>query len=86
MPTISVFFGIIIRMYHREHAPPHFHAFYSGEHAIIDIGTLQVKEGRLPRRALDMVLEWASIHRRELMMNWNLAQERKPLLKIEALE
>jgi hypothetical protein len=60
MPTISQFFGIIIQMFWREHAPPHFHAMY-GEHEIqIDIRTLEVIKGRLPKRAQAMVLEWAA--------------------------
>ena len=66
MPTISMFFGIAIRMYFDEHPPPHFHAYYAGEEAVIAIETLEVKEGGLPRRALALVLEWALEHREEL--------------------
>jgi hypothetical protein len=57
MPTISAFFGILIRMYYRDHAPPHFHAVYGEQEALIDIETLDVLEGRLSRRALELVLD-----------------------------
>ena len=63
MPTISAFYGILIRMFYNDHAPPHFHARYGEFEATIDIYTLSVKHGRLPRRALDLVLEWAMIHK-----------------------
>jgi hypothetical protein len=54
MPTISRFYGIIIRMFFDEHGPPHFHVAYQGYDAVIDIETLEIKEGRLPRRALGL--------------------------------
>ncbi|MCR4298370.1 MAG: DUF4160 domain-containing protein [Gallionella sp.] len=57
MPTISQFFGIIIRMFWREHAPPHFHALYGEFEALIDIRTLEIIKGGLPKRAQAMVLE-----------------------------
>ena len=58
MPTISQFFGILIHMYIRgEHNPPHFHALYAEHEAQINIQTLEVIEGKLPRRAMVMVLE-----------------------------
>lgn len=53
MPTISQFFGIVIQMFWREHAPPHFHALYGEHEALIDIRTLEVTKGSLPRRALE---------------------------------
>ncbi len=86
MPTISQFFGIIIQMFWREHAPPHFHALYGEHEALIDIRTLEVMQGSLPRRALALVLEWAVGHRGELMENWKLCQARQPPKKIEPLE
>ena len=85
MPTISVFFGIAIRMYFDEHAPSHFHAYYSGDDASIAIGTLEVMEGHLPRRALALVLEWAVEHRSELEENWRCVEEHRPLAAIEPL-
>ncbi len=86
MPTISVFFGVVIRMYHREHGPPHFHAIYGEQEAVIGIETLEVLEGRLSRRALNLVLDWAEIHKAELLQNWSLARERQPLRNIRPLE
>jgi hypothetical protein len=86
MPTISVFFGIYIRMYFDDHGPPHFHVYYSDHSAVIGIETLKVLRGSLPRRALAMVLEWAFAHRDELMENWNLAEAHQPLNQINPLE
>lgn len=57
MPTISRFFGISIRMYYDDHAPPHFHAYYGKNAVVVDIITLDVREGDIPRRALALVLE-----------------------------
>ena len=57
MPEISRFYGIIIRMYFDDHAPPHFHAFYGGESVVIDIQHLAVLTGNVPPRALGLVME-----------------------------
>jgi hypothetical protein len=57
MPTISEFYGILVRMFWNDHPPPHFHAVYAEDEAKIDIQTLEVTEGSLPRRALGLVLE-----------------------------
>jgi hypothetical protein len=86
MPTISQFFGIAIRMYYDDHGLPHFHAYYGNEAAKIDIETLFVREGRLPRRAMAMVLEWAADHRAELLDDWRLAEEHQPLNQIPPLD
>jgi hypothetical protein len=86
MPTISIFFGLTIRMYYNDHAPPHFHAYYGEFTAVVEIGSLSVRHGHLPRRALAMVLEWAAEHRADLMTNWTLAQAHQPLNKIQPLE
>jgi hypothetical protein len=86
MPTISRFFGITIRMYYDDHAPPHFHAYYGNSAAVIEIEDLEVREGKLPRRALALVLEWAADHRGELLENWQLAEDHQPLNDIEPLE
>lgn len=85
MPCISQFFGIMIYMYYRDHAPPHFHAEYGEDEALFEILTLEVYQGNLPRRVHNLVLEWADIHREELMRNWLAARERKPLAKIDPL-
>ena len=62
MPTISAFYGILIRMFFNDHAPPHFHARYGEFAATIDLGTLAVLRGELPSRCLDLVQEGAMIH------------------------
>lgn len=72
MPTISSFYGITIRMYWGDHFPPHFHALYADEEAVIEIGTLSVLRGGLPPRALALTLEWTALHHKELLENWDL--------------
>lgn len=85
MPEISRFLGIIIYMYYKEHAPPHFHAKYGEYTAAITIQDLKLQEGHLPKRVLSLILEWAFDHREELMEDWDLAQKHKQLHKIDPL-
>ena len=85
MPEISRFFGIVIGMYYREHVPPHFHATHGEYHVTVQIPS-GIVEGRFPRRALGLVLEWADAHREELMDNWRRAQQRLPMNDITPLE
>ncbi len=73
-------------MFWREHGPPHFHALYGEDEAIIDIRGLRVVRGHLPRRAMARVLEWAAEHRGELLEDWQLCSQLKPLETIPALE
>lgn len=86
MPEISRFYGIIIALYYNEHNPPHFHAKYADYQAEIDIITLQIISGDLPKRAKLLVLEWADEHRTELMEDWDLARKMQTLKKIEPLK
>jgi hypothetical protein len=86
MPTISRFFGVTIRMYYDDHAPPHFHAYYGEEGAKVDIETLDILAGSLPRRARALVLEWAAEHREQLRENWLLSENHQPLNPIDPLE
>jgi len=69
-----------------EHNPPHFHAKYGEYKAEIDIQTLRIINGELPKRAKSLVLEWADEHRDELMNNWELARMMKELKSIEPLK
>ena len=78
MPELSRFFGIVVRMYFNDHHPAHFHACYGDSEALIEIETLNILRGELPRRALAMVLEWAVLHRQELRMAWMNARGGKP--------
>jgi hypothetical protein len=71
MPRISSFYGIVIYMYFNEHNPPHFHAQYGEFKTEIAIQTLAVLIGKLPPKALGLVMEWASQHQDEIMNNWN---------------
>jgi len=86
MPTISSFYGVLIRMFWADHAPPHFHAVYGDDEALVDIETLRVIRGNLPRRALALVLEWAFMHRDELREDWQRCTARQELLKIAPLD
>jgi hypothetical protein len=86
MPRVSEFFGVVIAMYYNDHNPPHFHAEYGGDEASFSIDTLELCEGELPRRARALVVEWASLHRRELLANWERARQELPLQPIEPLD
>ena len=85
MPTISTFYGILIQMFWKDHAPPHFHALYAEDEALIDIRTLEIIEGRLTRRALALVLEWAQEHRAELLEDWEPCAHNQSPKKIRPL-
>ncbi|HLP18632.1 MAG TPA: DUF4160 domain-containing protein [Bacteroidota bacterium] len=86
MPEISRFFGIIIAMFYKEHNPPHFHARYGDNKVEIDIQTLSILAGGLPPRAMGLVIEWASLHKAELMADWKLASQSAELNRIRPLE
>ncbi len=62
MPEISRFFGIVIKMFFDDHNPPHFHAFYGEDEVLIDIRAISAFAGKLPPRALGLVVEWATLH------------------------
>jgi hypothetical protein len=78
MPTISIFYGIVIQMFWNEHAPPHFHALYGDQEAMIDVRRMEVIAGSLPRRALNLVLDWAEFHQNELIEDWELCSRLHP--------
>lgn len=86
MPEISRFYGIIIRMFFDDHQPPHFHAEYGEYEALINIQTLAVFSGKLPPRALGLVMEWALTHQDELAAEWERARSQQPLFKIDPLK
>jgi len=85
VPEISYFYGIRITIHWNEHRPPHFHAHYSGNEALININTLEVYQGSLPPHALRLVTEWAALHQAELIEDWNLAEAGRPVLRIAPL-
>lgn len=86
MPRISAFFGIVIRMFYNDHSPPHFHAEYGEYEALYAIETLEIVGGELPRRAHALVLEWTTLYRAELLVNWELAREGLPLKEVPPLD
>lgn len=86
MPEISRFFGIIIRMFFDDHLPPHFHAEYGEDEILININTLSVISGKLKARALGLVMEWAALHRNELLAQWENAKNLRTLEKIPPLD
>ena len=86
MPEISRFLGIVIAMYYNEHGPPHFHARYGDRVIRVAIENGLIMSGTFPRRAQGLVQEWLALHRDELLGDWRLAQQRKPLVKIDPLE
>jgi len=85
MPRLSAFYGITIWMYHREHGPPHFHAEYGGQEALIELASLRVLHGSVPPRALRLVRAWARLHGAELEANWGRARALEPLAPIAPL-
>lgn len=86
MPIISTFFGIIIRMFFADHSPPHFHAEYHGQEALVDF-TGRIVEGEITSAtARKLVKQWAQLHREELESNWRRAQKLQPLENIPPLE
>ncbi len=84
MPVLSRFYGIIIRMYFQqsEHNPPHFHAIYGEDMAAISIKDGKILEGHLPKKALEMVLEWNEINKNKLLEMW----ETQEFTELEPLE
>ena len=86
MPEISRFYGIIIAMFYEDHNPPHFHARYGQDQAVIKIDDFSVLEGYLPPRALGLAVEWAARYKTELAKNWEMAVTHQPLDKIAPLE
>jgi hypothetical protein len=85
MPELSSFLGIVIMMYFNDHNPPHFHAKYNEYRAAITISNLSILEGNLPPRILGLVMEWAEIHKEELMDDWNLIKTTGKYNKITPL-
>ena len=87
MPTLSIFYGIIVRMYGEKdskHHLPHIHALYSGKEAVMSLDG-EILEGSLPAKKIDMLRVWMDIHKDELEANWQLLLEGEPYFKIKPL-
>jgi len=88
MPTISMFYGIIVRMLFmdtQQHHLPHLHVEYQGMQAVISIPDGKLLEGELPAKKLKFVQVWVDIHEEELMANWALAVKGEPVFPIDPL-
>lgn len=86
MPEVSRFLGILIFLYYKDHPPPHFHARYGKHEAQIDIRTLEVIAGSLPRPQLAFVITWGFLRQRALMNAWTAASQDKHPGRIAPLE
>jgi len=87
MPTISMFFGIIIRMYYapKEHGPPHIHVYFQDYNVTFDIQNSEILNGDMPSRQLRLVQVWIEIPKDELLANWELCQNGEKPFQIEPL-
>ena len=85
MPEVSRFLGISILMYFDDHNPPHFHVRYNDDRALISIDELKVLEGHIPARILGLVIEWAELHKEELMRDWDMVKTTGQYFKIDPL-
>ncbi len=86
MPYVSMFFGIIIRMFHKEHNPPHFHAEYQGQRGVFDFAGKLIKGNMKSKTAKKLIKKWAILHKEELIENWKKAEQKKQIDRIAPLE
>ena len=85
MPRVCEFYGIVIYIYYDDHPDPHFHAIYGDQEVQVRLEDLSVMGGRLPPRAMGLVVEWASGRRAALEEDWRLAEDHLPLKRIPPL-
>ena len=86
MPAISIFFGIVIKMYFNDHRPPHFHAEYQARKGVCDFNGRMIVGNIESKTALSLIKKWAIRHKHELMVNWKNVEMKKPLNQIAPLE
>jgi len=86
VPVISTFFGIVIRMFYREHGLPHFHAEYQGQQATFTFDGKLLAGVLRSRTAVRLIEEWATSHQAELDANWSRMTEGQPLERIAPLD
>lgn len=82
MPVIARFYGILIKMYFKEHGVPHFHALYGEHNGVFEIDSLEMIEGDLPSRAQKLIKEWAVMYKGDLLKMW----EKQTFKKLPGLE
>jgi len=86
MPVISVFFGIVIRMFYREHGVGHFHAEHQGQQGTFTFDGNLLAGSLQSKTALRLIQEWATAHRQELEANWGRVKTGQPLERIAPLD
>jgi hypothetical protein len=86
MPVVSTFFGIVIRMFYREHGVAHFHAEYQGQQATFTFNGEILAGCISSRTALRLIREWTLANRAELEANWTRARGGESLERIAPLE
>ena len=86
MPAISIFFGIVIKMYFNDHPPPHFHAEHQGRKGAFDFNGRMVAGDIESKTALVLIKKWVIRHKHELMVNWKNVEMKRPLNQIAPLE
>jgi hypothetical protein len=89
MPTISMFYGLIIYMYFQDvdkHKKPHIHVKYSGTETVVSIPDGEILEGNLKQNKMKLLLAWLEIHKEEIMADWELAVNGEPVYKIDPLK
>lgn len=86
MPEISRFYGIIIKMYYDDHAPPHLHAEYGEYELVVGIRPVSILAGDSPARVRSMVLEWIALHQDALIQNWDRCRAGQVPTAVEPLE
>ena len=86
MPTIAVFFGMVITMYWDDHPPPHFHVRYKDHRAVVGIEKGHLLHGALPAGATRALRDWTERHRDELMANWARAEQQVPLWPVQGAD
>ena len=88
MPTISMFYGIIIRMYYapKEHNPSHIHAYYQDFVSTIRLNDCELMEGQMPSKQLRLIQAWIELHKEELLADWELCQNGEMPFKVEPLK
>ena len=86
MPVIAIFFGIVIRMFYKEHEPRHFHAEHQDQHGKFDFDGRQIAGNVNSRTALRNIRRWAQANRVALDANWANISAGRPLDRIPPLE
>ncbi|MDO8444925.1 MAG: DUF4160 domain-containing protein [Deltaproteobacteria bacterium] len=88
MPTISMFYGIIVYLYfvdNKQHHVPHIHVKYQEHEAVVSIPDGELLEGNLPNPKMKLLQAWIELHKDELVADWELAVTGQQPYKIEPL-